>query len=88
MFSPKKLIDMPVRPSARCPPNQKCLKCKIANNIPHTLAALAADKVAAAVLLDGLEAFGAALGVGEDPLDVLSLGALGIPFLPYGARAR
>jgi hypothetical protein len=57
-------------------------------NLPHTLAAVAADKVAATILLDGLKTFGAALGVSEDPLDVLSLRTLGIPFLPYGARAR
>jgi hypothetical protein len=60
----------------------------VTNNLPHTLAAFAADKIAAAVLLNGLKAFGAALGVSEDPLDILSLRTLGVPFLPYGAWAR
>lgn len=53
------------------------------------LAAGAADMVAAAVLLDGPEALGAALGVDGDPLEVLRLAAeLGVPLVPHGARAR
>ena len=57
--------------------------------LPEMLPALACDEVAAAVLDDGLEALGAALGVGEHPLDVLALAAaLGLPARPHGARAR
>ena len=53
------------------------------------LAALAGHKVAAVDLVDGPEALGAALGVGEEPPDVLGLAlALGLPALPHGARAR
>lgn len=53
------------------------------------LAALAGHKVAAVDLVDGFEALGAALGVGEQPLDVLRLAlALGLPALPHDARAR
>ena len=53
------------------------------------LAAFAGDEVAAVFLDDGLEALGAVLGVGEDPVDGLRLAAaLDLPLLPHGARAR
>ena len=47
------------------------------------------DKVAATVLLDGLGALGAALGVGKNPLDAIRVSmALSFPLLPYGTWAR
>jgi hypothetical protein len=58
------------------------------NSLPQILAALAPDKVTATGLLDGLEALGTALGVVDNPLDVLRIIALSTPFLPYGAWAR
>jgi len=92
MFWPKDCSSNKICPAHQITcSNQRHSTCNcvsVPKNLPHTLAAGAADKVAAAILLDGLKAFGTALGVSKDPLDVLSLRTLGVPFLPYGARAR